>query len=464
MADKNTSLPKNASAELGASGTIIQHGIITNSEYNKNLTGQRGIKIFEIMRRSDSTVRSALQIVKLPILSAVFDIEAAKNELADKVEDDDEFKARFVKRELMQRNINFKRHIKKALSQFDYGFSAFEIVLELTEFESKLMIGIQKLAPRKQSSIMSWETEDGEEGVTQMVNGKTYSIPRVKMIIYTHDQDDDDDPQGTSLLRYVYKDWDLKDKLTLVNAIALEKQGVGVPIVKEKEGANATPTDEAAAVEAVSNIRANEKSFMKIPNTMEVEMLDMKGSTTKEVLPTLNYHDGRIMAGVLARFMELGGASGTGAQALSGDLSSVFMKAEEAVADEIVSTLTEDLIKKLCDLNFSEMPNGYPKLTYGSISDDDVAGLATSLNSLVTAGVIVPDDDLEDNVRGRLHLPAAAREEGAEPAQRVVKKTEEAVTEKEKETAKLKQEDDVEASLEEAREYRAKLIASVHGA
>jgi hypothetical protein len=74
--------------------------------------------------------------------------------------------------------------------------------------------------------------------------------------------------------------------------------------------------------------------------------------------------------------MDLGGSSGSGAKSLSGDLTSFFMKAEEAVANVIVETIAEDLIHQLCDLNFSNMQNGYPKLTFGTIADDDVNTLA----------------------------------------------------------------------------------------
>jgi len=197
----------------------------------------------------------------------------------------------------------------------------------------------------------------------------------------------------------------------LVNAMALEKHGMGMPVVTERDGQTASQEDQAEAERVLSNVRANEQAYMKIPNTMQVEMLDMKGNTTKEIIPTLNYHDGRIMAGVLARFMELGGASGTGSQSLSTDLSSIFMKAEETFAKQFAAVINEDIIEQLIDLNFSDAESvGYPRLVFGDIGEDDTAALSTSLKNLSDAGLITPDIDIEQNLRGRFKIPEMSEE------------------------------------------------------
>lgn len=401
--DKTTAIE-----EQGRSGTTIFSGIITSEEYNTNLTGVKGNKIYEIMRRSDATVRQALQIVKLPIQSTTWDIEAYRDKDGN-VSDKAQFVADFVKNQLLEK-INFDQAIKEALNCFDFGFALLEKVYEPVTYEGKVMIGLKKLASRKQVSIIRWETPDKEAGVTQQLSGKSVGIPRNKFALFTYDLEGEN-WEGISLLRSIYKDWDIKDKLTLVNAMALEKHGMGVPTVRERDNETASPNDQAEAERVLSNYRANEAAYMKIPKTMTVEFLDMKGNTTKEIIPTLNYHDGRIMAGVLARFMELGGAAGSGAQSLSKDLSSVFMKAEETFAKQFAAVIYEDIIKQLCDLNFSDMEKvGYPKLAFGAIGDDDTVALANSLNQLGTTNFITPDADLEDNLRARLRLPEMSKE------------------------------------------------------
>lgn len=401
--DKTTAIE-----EKGYSGTTIFAGIITGEEYNSSLTGVRGNKIYEIMRRSDSTVRQALQIVKLPVQSTTWDIEAHRDDEGD-VNDQSQLVADFVKDQLFNK-INWEQFKKEALTCFDFGFSVFEKVYGPVQFRGKTMIGLDKLASRKQVSVVRWETPEAEAGITQQVSGKSVGIPRNKLAVFTHDLEGEN-WEGMSLLRSIYKDWDIKDKLTIVNAMALEKQGMGVPTVRERDGETANPEDQAEAERVLSNYRANEAAFMKIPKTMMVEFLDMKGNTTKEIIPTLTYHDGRIMAGILARFMELGGASGSGAQSLSADLSSIFMKAEETFAKQFAAQIFEDIIKQLCDLNFSNMESiGYPKLVFGAIGDDDTVALANSLNQLGATGFITPDADIEENLRSRFRLPEMSKE------------------------------------------------------
>lgn len=398
-----------ATEERGVSGTLIFQGIITSEEYNRTLTGVSGYKTYDVMRRSDSTVRQALQIVKLPLLSASRKIEPARDKDGTVTPKAQKY-ADFIEDQLFHK-IDFDQFMKEGLGCFDFGFSVFEKVYKVDKFEGATIIGLEKLASRKQITITNWQTEDGYEGVTQKTGaGDIASIPRVKLVIFTYDKEGDN-YEGISLLRSIYKDWDIKDNLVLVNAMALEKHGMGMPIVRERDNETASAEDQAAAEEVLTNVRANESAFMKIPKTMEVEMLDMKGSTTKEIIPTLNYHDGRIMAGVLARFMELGGSAGTGSQSLSQDLSSIFMKAEETAAKQFAAVVNNDIIKQLIDLNFSDGESvGYPTLSFNDIADDDTVALSTSLSNLTNAGLITADADIEDDLRIRYNLPEMSEE------------------------------------------------------
>lgn len=407
--DEITKLPKDANDELGTSGTLIYGGIITQEEYNADLTGRRGNHRYEIMRRSDATVRSTLQVVKLPILSTTWDVDPVA--LPDgTITPENQEKADFIKRELFERSINWHEFIKNAMTMLDFGFSVFEKVYELTVFNGNTRIGLAKLASRKQVSIYKWETEDHSPGVTQITTHTYASIPREKLVVFTNDREGDN-YEGTSLLRYVYKDWDIKDKLTIVNAMALEKQGMGVPVVKAMPNVTPSPEDENAAIDALKNMRANQSAYLKIPNTMLIEMLDMKASTTKDVIPTLNYHDGRIMKSILAGFLELGGSKGGGSHSLSKDLSALFMKSEEALATSMLASITEDIIKQLCDLNYGDMSEGYPSVSFGQISDDDTSALATALNLLISVGAITPDAEVEDHLRNMYRLPLMTAEQ-----------------------------------------------------
>ena len=393
---------KGMGREIGKTGTTIFSGNITGEEYNPNLTGKQAIRNYEIMRRSDSTVHATLQVCKLPILSVRWKINPASDN------EDDQRKARFIQRELFERNVMFTNFLREGLSSLDFGFAVAEKTYELTDFEGSPMIGIQKIGFRKQVSILKWETDDKKEGVTQLLaTGESASIPAAKLIIFTNDKEGDN-YEGISLLRYAYKHWHIKDKLDIINAVALEKTGVGVPILKKP--ANADTAELEAARDVMRNFRANEEAYIEIPIGWEVEMLDMKANTTKEIIPSIQYHDRQIMKSVLAQFLELGSSDASGSRAVSEDHSKLFLLSEEATARNIQNSIQEQLVKQLCDLNFSDMPNGYPKIVFDKIGNDNPKTAAESIEKFVTAGVLTAGAEVEEYIRELLHLPVMTNE------------------------------------------------------
>jgi phage gp29-like protein len=401
----DTPILRKPTREIGASGTIIQNGIISAEEYNRKLSGRQALLMYDIMSRSDADVHGILEVCKLPVLAASWDVQPAKNK-DGQVEPKDQEAADFIKRELFHRNIDFDDLLYQALDMLDFGYSVFEKVYELTEWDGQPRLGLSKLAFRKQTTVYAWEIPGGAPGITQRTYNKTYSIPMEKLIVFTNKKRGDN-YEGISLLRYVFKDWDMKDKLTLVNALALEKMAVGVPVISEREGATANQNDIDKAEEAMKEFRANDRGYIKTPKGVLVEMMDMKSNTTKDVLPTLQYHKRAIFSSVLATFLDLGGSSGSGSQSLSNDLTNLFFKSEEYIAKTLARVINQQLIKQICDLNYSPgtLPNGYPEVSYGSVADDDISDLATAIKNLMDAGAITADAQMEDVIRTKLGMP-----------------------------------------------------------
>jgi len=401
---ENTNKPttKGMGKEIGGSGTAIYKGIITLEEYNVKMRGKQGLRLMDIMRRSDATVRATLQVCKLPILSTQWNINPASDDEQDK------FVADFVKRELMARNVNWHDFLREALTMFDFGHSVAEKVYELTEYEGKQLIGIGKVSFRKQTTIQQWETRDGKPGIQQLLtDGQNVDIPMAKLIVFTHDKEGEN-YEGVSLLRFAYKHWDIKDKLDRINAVALEKLAVGVPVLKKPANADQEDLDKARA--SLRQFRANEEGFQEIPEGWSLEMLDMKGNSTRDVIPSIQYHDRQITKSVLAQFLELGASDASGSRAVSQDHSKLFLLSEEATAKNLQSTIQEQLIKQLCDLNFTELKNGYPKLEFARIGDEDVTVLADAIQKFTSAGVLTAESGIEEHVRNVLHLPELPKE------------------------------------------------------
>lgn len=435
--------------ELGKSGTLIFNGYISGEEYNKKLIGKQAIRQYDIMRRSDATVHSMLIVCKYPIQSALWDVQAASED------ETDQYIANFVKRELFDRNVNWTKFLAEGMSFLEFGHSVAEKTYEITEYLGKTRVGIKKLSFRRQLTIMKWALENGDPGITQQIVGAKAEIPLAKLIVFVNDQEGDN-YDGVSVLRYVYKDWDMKDKLGLINAIALEKQAVGVPILKAPPDADESQLK--AARESLRQMRANEQAFAEVPTGWDLQMMDMKANTTHQVIPSIQYHDRQIVRAILAQFLELGGGSESGSRALSEDHSRLFILSLEAVAKQIQSAVQDQLIKQLCDLNFSNLPNGYPTLTVSKISDDNVLTLAQSLNQLASAGMITPNVDTENYIRDIMNLPEIPEaDEGEDTAE---EHSETTLDEEQETSAKdnLKTDPKTTASLTRAKAARKELI------
>lgn len=407
-------LPPQGGQEAGASGTYFFKGYITAEEYSIDLQGKYGLQVFDVMRKSDATIHAALNVCKQPILAAEWSVEPASNDPIDQ-EIAERANYEFFKRKLVFHDI-----LREGLTFLDFGFFIAELVYEVADYNGKPYIGLSKIASRKQRSILKFEQDDDTPGVTQILpsgkngngtGGATANIPREKLLYVVNDQEGDN-YFGVSLLRYCYKPWKIKDALEIMNAIALENTAMGIPYIKK--GIAGATTDEGELEKLRNRLRqqrANEEAFLEFPASVEVGWMDMKGHTTKEVIPTIEYQDRQILLSVLAQFLLLGANDAAGSRAVSQDHSRLFVKALEAVAKQWQLAFQRDVLNRWVDLNYSNLKNGYPKLHYSTISDEDVKEVTDAVGALITAGALTPDRDTENRLRRLLNLPALSDED-----------------------------------------------------
>jgi phage gp29-like protein len=383
---------------LGASGTWISGGFIQNEEYNTALLWRRGIDVYDHMRRSDASIQAMLKVVKHPLLAATWDIEPASDE------EFDQYVARFVRSELFDRNVVWSRFLRDALGKCDFGFSVFEKTYELTEFEQQARVGIKELGWRKQWSILRWEMSNGQPGVSQQLLGELVDIPQEKLLVFVNDREGDN-YQGISLLRYVYKDWDLKKSVENLMIVDLMRS-LGFPVVEYND--QASKDDQQKMENWLKNFRSHERQYAFFPvGKFKIDWMKVDSNTDK-FIQAMEYLQHEIDKSILAQFIDLSGSrsgGSGGSRALSEDHSQLFEKALEAIANEVVDELNGNLIQQLCDLNWSNMPNGYPKLTYSNIGDSDLKTLGDFLNKVAAVDLITPDRDMENHIREVADLP-----------------------------------------------------------
>ena len=390
--------------EIGASGTLIFSGLISQEEYNRKLTGAQGIKVYDEMRRSDATVKASLKVCKLPIQSTEWRIDPASDS------EEDQKTAEFIDQILLKGMTQpFDDFLRQALTMYDFGFSVFEIVYNKVTIEGKDYIGVEKLAFRKQSTVYAWETSDHQPGITQLIgDGSTYSIPLERLLIFTNEQEGDN-YEGISLLRAAYKHWYMKDVLYKIDALAFERQGLGVLTFTAPP--DASEQDRAKARVYARNQRANEQGYLEAPEGFKFEYLDMKAGATRDPEASISHHDRQILVNVLAQFLTIGSKSSSGSFSVGEDQRELLMQSLEETAKNIASTLTK-VVKFLVDLNFPG--KAYPTVAFESLSSQDLAMMSDAISKLLTAGAITAEPKLEEYLRATMNLPEITAEEIAQ--------------------------------------------------
>lgn len=395
------SFPK---AELGDSGTRMLHGIITE-EYNSQLQGIQGIKVYDEMRKSDGTIRAAVLVTTLPIRRAKWFVNPATEDEKDKQI------AELVEHALFDwlEDMSWDDVIRQALLMVPFGVMLFEKVYGIKEWEGTSYVTLKKLAPRLPKSILQWELPDRTFGIQQIrQDGVLAMIPGSKLLIFCNEREGDN-WWGTSMIRAAYKHWYYKNNFYKIDAVAFERQGLGVPMIKMPQGY--TESDERKATQAMQNLRANENAYLLLPPGYEAEFMDMGASTTRDPEKSINHHNKEILQSVLAQFLELGAnSSGGGSRALSQDHSDLFLKALESIANTLIAEVNKNLIPELVDLNFDDV-KVYPVLDYSGITKVDVAAISAAYSQLVTAGGLTPTDGDQQYLRAAMGLPPRTQED-----------------------------------------------------
>lgn len=402
FAKKRSSTKKDTAPtiEIGDTGTRILSGFITE-EYNPKLREQAGIKIYDEMRMSDGTVRAAFLAVTLPVRGANWYVQPASEDQADI--DVAEFVEDCFKKHM---TITWDDVLRQALLSLAYGSMPFEKVYKTIDVDGSARIVWDKFAPRLPRSIFRWAIgpiSAGLPGITQTrSDGKSVEIPREKLV-YVINEMEGMNYWGTSIFRAAYKHWYLKNNFYKIDAIAFERQGLGVPYAKLPEGATASDTTKAENI--LKNMRANHQAFVVYPNDYEIGFMDMNAKSVRDPDTSIAHHNREIMKSVLAQFIELGagGSGASGSRAVSKDHSDLFMQAIETTANNIAASFNKDAVRELVDLNFNV--TDYPTLTYDGITETDIAALSASYQALVTSGGIQVGVNDEQFFRNKMDLP-----------------------------------------------------------
>lgn len=394
-----------------------------SEEFLPELTGLKGIKVYREMADNDDTVGAIMFAIKMLIRNATWGVEPGGDGTKDREA------AEFVESCMDDMSSTWTDTISEVLSFLTYGWSFHEICYkrrtgkkrnrELSSKYSDGLIGWSKLPIRAQDTLYQWEYDDNDNliGMTQNPPPRygMYTIPITKALLF-RTESAKDNPEGRSILRNAYRSWYFKRRFQEIEAIGVERDLAGLPVIYVPEDINIwNPNDKEAQdinlalTTMIKNIRRNESEGIVLPTNYKLELLSSGGSRQFDTNAIITRYSTAIAQTVMADFIQLGHES-SGSWALSDDKTQMFSKAIGAFLDIICETFNNQAIPTLIDINGSHFGNleDYPQLTHGDITEQDITKMAEYVKSLVSMGIIIPDEALEDYMRDIAGLPASS--------------------------------------------------------
>ena len=464
--------PRGDLSELGTTGLRRSGGYI-NEEFLPNLRGSRAAMVYREMSDNDAVIGAILFSMDKIITRLDWHIEEcgdSKSQIAA---------AEFVEECLSDMSDSWDSTLSSILSMLVFGYSYHEIVYKKrggytkdSKTRSKFddnRIGWRKFAIRAQETLNHWliDEDGGIQGMVQMdpSGGGIRTIPIEKSLLF-RTTTQKNNPEGRSLLRNAYRSWYFKKRIEEIEAIGIERDLAGLPVAyvpPEYLSSNASADQQAvllAVQNIVSNIKRNEQEGVVFPvvfddsgNRMfDLTLLSSGGSRQFDTDTVITRYDQRIAMTILSDFILLGHER-VGSFSLGASKIDLWTMAVDSIAKSIAEVINQHAIPRLMRLNGFKDEDS-PTIAYGEVSHVDLREMSEYISKLTAAGLLMPDERLEEFLRDIAGLPAA--EDGAPRPQPAQPETPEPKTTKpengEADAAELQQSEQTAANAENAAE------------
>jgi len=416
-------------AEAGSTGLNQYRGYI-HEEWHPKLQGQRAIDTYREMSDNCAVVGAMLYAIEMLVRQVDWRDDAA----------DSSPEAALVAQKITQMRgdmeSNWTEVISEILSMLTYGWSLLADSYKIRrgpgarelEMRSKYddgWIGWRDLSLRSQDTLDHWEiTPKGKtEGMWQRAapRYRLEYIPRDRSMLFRL-QSHKDNPQGRSLLRTAYRSWHFLKRVQELEAIGFERDAAGMVVIKvpvEIMHPNADVGQKAirtAMEDAARNIKRNSLEGVVFPAATtrdgkstgyDLQLLSSGGSRQFNSSEIIQRYEKRILTTALADVLLLGQDS-HGSYSLVSSRTTTLAMSIKTILASVVAPFNRLGYPRILDLNGIPAELS-PTLAHGDIESPDFGEFATAIATLAGAGLVVSDDELEDEIRRRGQLPVLER-------------------------------------------------------
>lgn len=420
-------------AEAGATGLKVTRGGQVHEEFLPQLTGSKAVEVYREMADNDATISAAMYLLEMLVRQVEWKIEAKEPTASA------EAAAEFVNSCRDDMTHTWADFISEVMTMCVFGWSYFELNYKYRKgpIENKYLnskyddgkLGWRSIAMRSQDSLDHWElNEDGEIMGMWQRPAPTYRmlyIPIEKALLF-RTRSHKNNPEGRSLLRGAYKSYYYLKKIQAIEAIGVERDLAGLPIMTvppEIMHPNASAAQKAIRSNMenmVQKIKRDayegvvlpaEQSLDGTPTGYKLSLLSSGGRRPIDVDAIIKRYESRIMMSFLAEMLMLGQDS-VGSFALADSKTNILAMSVKALLDSITDVINRSAIPKLCAYNGIQ-ENDWPTLEHGDMETPDLAQLGGFIAQATAAGVLVPDESLEQHVR---HLAGLPTKDAAAPS------------------------------------------------
>jgi hypothetical protein len=419
-------------AELGSTGLKRASGYI-DEEFLPQLRGRKAVQIYKEMSENDPLVGALLFAVDRLLRNVKWTVDPAGKTA------DDAKAAQFLEQCMDDMTGTWSDFISEVLTMLPYGWSWHEIVYKRrggmwtkdARSQSKHtddLIGWRKMPIRAQETLLRWVFD--ESGDTQAMVQlapplyKTTVLPIERSLLFRYKQYKGS-PEGISMLRNAYRPWYMKKRLEEFEAVGIERDLAGLPVVKvPAEMLRAKPgTEQAQAVDAfkrmVKSVRRDEQEGVVFPMAYDqdtkqplysFELMGGGGGRQFNTDEIIKRYEERILMTVLADFI-LVGHEGVGSYSLHTDKTGIFRTSLNSIAQTIADVLNRYAVPRLFMVN-GWKPAALPLIKPTDVDAPDISQLGSFMQAMAGTGVTwFPDGDLENFIRAAARLPELDKEQ-----------------------------------------------------
>ncbi len=399
---------------IGVPGLSIWGGRI-DEFYLQALRGNRARYIFREME-NDLVIGALLDALIMPLLSAEFSVPPLTEEKPDLDA------AEFIESCMYDMNgYTWRQHALDMLSELTWGYSISEIVIKKrmgqeadppSQFNDG-KLGLQILDPRGQETKDSWGRDPESKEIISFIQqdpetSMLIEIPLWKCVHSTF-RSRKRNPEGKSPMESLYRAWYFRKNLETIEAIGIERDLAGLPVIYLPLGAS--KEDAAKAFKIVKSMRNDEQAGIVVPAPLspedkhgwKIELLS-SGPKSYDARETIRDWNKSIMMRFFAQFLWLG-MERTGTQALVEGSQDFFSMGLKSIQQELLETWNLQLVPFLMKLNPFPGITGYPELKWSDPTKAALGNLSEVLDKLVRSKLITPGADLEDWLRSMVGMP-----------------------------------------------------------